>query len=88
MSRQTSFQADMRPLFPERDIEAMTERSNLANYDAAIVGLMNPLLCSHFVGCEIKRVAGAEESLQRHHRRAGDLSTLPTDDFDNSAWPT
>jgi hypothetical protein len=44
MSRQTSFQADMRPLFAKRDIEAMTKTSNLANYDAAIVGLMNSIV--------------------------------------------
>ena len=33
MSRQTSFQADICPLFTERDIDAMTKAFNLANYD-------------------------------------------------------
>jgi hypothetical protein len=33
MSIQTSFQADIRPLFTERDILAMTKAFNLANYD-------------------------------------------------------
>jgi len=33
MSIQTSFQADIRPLFTERDIDAMTKAFNLANYD-------------------------------------------------------
>jgi hypothetical protein len=33
MSIQTSFQADIRPLFTERDINAMTKAFNLANYD-------------------------------------------------------
>jgi hypothetical protein len=33
MSRQTSFQADILPLFTERDIHAMSKAFNLANYD-------------------------------------------------------
>ena len=33
MSIQTSFQADIRPLFTERDIDAMSKAFNLANYD-------------------------------------------------------
>jgi hypothetical protein len=33
MSIQTSFQADIRPLFTEQDILAMTKAFNLANYD-------------------------------------------------------
>ena len=33
MSRQTSFQTDIRPLFTERDIDAMTKAFNLANYE-------------------------------------------------------
>jgi hypothetical protein len=33
MSIQTSFQTDIRPLFTERDISAMTKAFNLANYD-------------------------------------------------------
>src|SRR5580698_9532486 len=33
MSIQTSFQADIRPLFTERDIRATTKAFNLANYD-------------------------------------------------------
>ena len=35
MSRQTSFQADIRPLFTERDILGMMKGFNLANYDDA-----------------------------------------------------
>jgi hypothetical protein len=33
MSIQTSFQAEIRPLFTERDIDAMAKAFNLANYD-------------------------------------------------------
>ncbi len=33
MSIQTSFQADIRPLFTEQDIRAMTKAFNLANYE-------------------------------------------------------
>ena len=33
MATQTSFQTDIRPLFTERDINAMTKAFNLANYD-------------------------------------------------------
>ena len=32
MARQTSFQADIRPLFTEQDIDAMSKAFNLANY--------------------------------------------------------
>ena len=33
MSIKTSFQADIRPLFTEQDVLAMTKAFNLANYD-------------------------------------------------------
>ena len=33
MTKLTSFQADIRPLFTERDIQAMIKRFNLASYD-------------------------------------------------------
>jgi hypothetical protein len=33
MAKQTSFQVDIRPLFTEWDIHAMTKAFNLANYD-------------------------------------------------------
>jgi hypothetical protein len=34
MAKLTSFQADIRPLFTERDIEGMKKGFNLASYDA------------------------------------------------------
>ena len=33
MAKLTSFQADIRPLFTERDIQGMIKAFNLANYD-------------------------------------------------------
>jgi hypothetical protein len=33
MTQRTSFEADIRPLFTERDIEAMRKGFNLASYD-------------------------------------------------------
>jgi hypothetical protein len=33
MAKLTSFQADIRPLFTERDIHAMSKAFNLANYE-------------------------------------------------------
>ena len=33
MATQTSFQADIRPLFTDRDVQAMSKAFNLANYD-------------------------------------------------------
>jgi hypothetical protein len=33
MTKQTSFQADIRPLFTDRDIQGMSKAFNLASYD-------------------------------------------------------
>ena len=33
MAKTTSFQADIRPLFTERDIQGMSEAFNLGSYD-------------------------------------------------------
>lgn len=33
MSKLTSFKTDIRPLFTQRDVEAMSKAFNLANYD-------------------------------------------------------
>ena len=36
MTKPTSFQADIRPLFTDRDVHAMTKAFNLADYDDVI----------------------------------------------------
>jgi hypothetical protein len=59
MTKLTSFQADIRPLFTERDVNAMSKAFNLASYDdvkthAAII---------------YNRIRGIGAPLCRPHRR-------------------
>jgi hypothetical protein len=79
MSIQTSYQADIRPLFTERDIDAMTKAFNIANYDD---------VKAHAAASTTEFVASAAPSCRPRRREGAVPGRNPGSNYSPNGWRT